>query len=477
MTLQQERTDLVAEGRQMIDAAEREGRDLTAEERTDDDRRIVRLDAIAADLAREERRREHERTAPAAAVQPFSPDSGWQTTTQGTPPHLAALLQGHGVPAWLARHPQALTPEARNKAGLPYLIASTDGQRPWGYESGAPFGEWLQAVHRARTRGMVDPRLIRAAGQGQQEQVGADGGFLVQQQIMDAVQLNMLTGAILARVRRIPLQDNSNGVRINVIDETSRATGSRFGGVQGYWLDEGAAKVASTTKFYRMTLELKKVAALMYSTDELLQDASALESVMTTAMAEELRFQVEDAIINGGGAGKPLGILASPALVTVGAVSGQGAGTVVAANLSAMWGSLIESSRANAVWLINSAVEPLLDGLFIPFGTAAGVAPQFVTYGVDGVMRIKGRPVISIEYAAAPGTAGDIILADLGQYAFIDRGGIQQDSSMHVAFLTDETCFRAVYRVDGAPTWRSALTPYKGSPTKSPFVVLNGSRT
>jgi hypothetical protein len=177
--------------------------------------------------------------------------------------HLAALLQGHGEPAWLRHVPGAAAPDARNRSGLPYLVPSAEGQRPWGYDTGAPFGEFLQAVHRARTRGVVDPRLNAALGQ--QEAVGADGGFLVQQQIFDQIQLNMFTGEILSRVRRIPLNDNSNGVKINVVDETSRVTGSRFGGVQGYWLDEAATKIPSQTKFYRLTLELKKVAALMYS--------------------------------------------------------------------------------------------------------------------------------------------------------------------------------------------------------------------
>lgn len=477
--LLQERTDLISEGRTIFEAAERDGnRALTAEEAAADDRINARLGELNAEIAREEARRERERLMPAAPAEAQPSGNGRLAggLVAGNE-YLTQILAGYAAPAWLARHPEALKPGAVNKAGLPFLVPSTEGQRPWGYDTGAPLGEFLQAVHKARTQGVVDPRLIQAAAQGQQESVGADGGFLVQQQIFNQVQINMLTGEILQRVKRIPLQENSNGLRINVVDETSRATGSRFGGVTGYWLDEAATKIASKTAFYRMTLELKKVAALLYSTDELLQDAAALEAVMTTAMSEELRFQVEDAIINGGGVGKPLGILQSPALVTVAAVGGQGAGTVVAANLSAMWGQMIESSRANAVWLINSAVEPLLDALFIPFGTGGGVAPSFVSYGTDGVMRIKGRPVIPIEYAAAPGTIGDVILADLGQYAFIDRNGIKQDSSMHVAFLTDETAFRAVYRVDGQPMWRTSITPFKGSGAKSPFVALSSTRT
>ena len=83
-----------------------------------------------------------------------------------------------------------------------------------------------------------------------------------------------------------------------------------------------------------------------------------------------------------------------------------------------------------------------------------------------------GKPVIHIEYAATLGTMGDIMLADLSQYLGIDKGGIQSASSIHVKFLYDESVFRFVYRFDGQPMWNSALTPYKGTDTLSPFVVL-----
>jgi len=54
----------------------------------------------------------------------------------------------------------------------------------------------------------------------------------------------------------------------------------------------------------------------------------------------------------------------------------------------------------------------------------------------------------------------------------IEKGGMQTATSIHVAFLTDETLFRFVYRVDGAPKWNVPLTPNSGGPTQSPFVVL-----
>jgi HK97 family phage major capsid protein len=96
---------------------------------------------------------------------------------------------------------------------------------------------------------------------------------------------------------------------------------------------------------------------------------------------------------------------------------------------------------------------------------ASGISGQ--TYGT-----LFGRPVVPVEYCSTLGTVGDIILADFSQYVLADKGGVESASSAHVAFLTDEMVFRITYRVDGQPMWHSALTPFKGSNTLSPFITL-----
>jgi len=83
-----------------------------------------------------------------------------------------------------------------------------------------------------------------------------------------------------------------------------------------------------------------------------------------------------------------------------------------------------------------------------------------------------GKPVIPVEHCATLGTPGDIILADLSQYVMSDKGAPQAASSIHVRFLNDETTFRFIYRVDGQPTWKKALTPKNGTNTQAPFIAL-----
>lgn len=334
-------------------------------------------------------------------------------------------------------------------------------------------GHQMAAIFKAvvNNDGTARNQLLAAAA-GSSEAVDSEGGFLVQADFAVAIERRMNEVGTLLRLMQ-PLEVSGNGLVERMIAETSRATGSRWGGIRGYWLSEGDTITDSKPKFERIKTEIEKVAALGYSTDELLEDYPAMSGLFQEGFAEELVFMVEDAIIEGDGLGKPLGILNAPCLVTQAKETGQLADTFVSANISNMWNRFPSRSRSSAVWLINQELEPQLDQLSIPAGTAA-LEPRYVTYGPDGVLRIKGRPVIVLEYCSALGDVGDVILADMTQYRLITKGGVQQASSMHVKFTTDEMTFRATYRVGGQPKWRGALTPFKAtaSRTVSPFVTL-----
>ena len=338
------------------------------------------------------------------------------------------------------------------------------------------FGEQLVAVtNAARAGGPVDERLLdvtKAAGLS--EGVASDGGFLVQTDFAAELLKRVYEmGQITSRCRRIPISAGANGLKINALAETSRATGSRWGGITGYWAAEAAEKTASTPEFRQMELTLHKLIGLCYATDELLQDASALEEIVRQGFSEELNFLTEDAIINGTGAGQPLGIMAGPCLVSVAKETGQAAATIVAENVINMWARLWARSRPSSVWLINQDIEPQLHTMSLAVGT--GGVPVYLPAGglsVSPYATLFGRPVIPVEYCQTLGTAGDIILGDFSQYLMIDKGGLESASSIHVRFIYDETAFRFVYRVDGQPAWNAALTPYKGTNTLSPFVVL-----
>jgi HK97 family phage major capsid protein len=306
------------------------------------------------------------------------------------------------------------------------------------------------------------------------EAFGSDGGFLVPpefsrkllQRVYDANNL-------LGRTDSYTIAGNSISFPRN--NETSRANGSRWGGVRAYWREEGDQATASKPSFGRITLNLHKLFVLIHASDELLADVQglALEQYLMRVADEEINFVVGDAILNGTGAGHPMGILNSSALITVNKEAGQAAATVVAQNIVNLWSRLWAPCRQNAVWLINQDIEPQLHSMTVGTGSAATLA-----YLPPGGLSAKpyatllGRPVMPVEWCATLGTVGDILLADLRHYVTITKGIIDNAMSIHLRFDYDESTFRFVFRVDGQPWWASPLTPYKGSNTQSCFVTL-----
>ena len=341
------------------------------------------------------------------------------------------------------------------------------------------FGDFITAVIQAGSPGgRTDPRLMQHRATGLGELVPSEGGFLVGTDTTDEILKRAYeTGQVASKCRKFTVGANANGLKINAIDETSRATGSRWGGVQGYWLAEAGTKLATKPKFRQIELTLKKLIGLCYLTDELLQDVTAMESIVRQAFAEEIAFLLDDAVINGPGAGTPLGIMNSASLITVAKETSQAAKTVVPRNIWNMYARLWVRSRSSAVWFINQDVEPSLNAMALQdaqtspaWGVPVYLPPGGMSAAPYGTL--LGRPVIPIEQCQTLGTAGDIILADMSQYVMIDKGAMQQASSIHVRFIYDESCIRFVYRCDGQPAWNAALTPYKGTNTVSPFIDL-----
>ena len=205
-----------------------------------------------------------------------------------------------------------------------------------------------------------------------------------------------------------------------------------------------------------------------------LQDSTALTAIAGQAFSEEIMFMTEDAIVEGSGAGLPMGVLNSTALVSVAKQAGQATADHrqgkhrqhVDARLGAQPRRMrCGSSTRNANrWLnqLNQAVGTGGQLVYLPPGGLSS-APYATLYG---------KPLVVTEYNAAVGTVGDILALDLSQYTLVDKGGVQAATSMHVAFLTDQMVFRITYRVDGKPMWTLPLTPFKGSYTRSPFVAL-----
>jgi HK97 family phage major capsid protein len=329
------------------------------------------------------------------------------------------------------------------------------------------------ASSRAEKRLRFVNEQVRAAT-GLSEAVDSDGGFFLQPTLSSRmIEKVYNTGEILRRVTMTPIGPNSNSLAINGVDETSRADGSRFGGVRGYWGDEAESVNATKPKWHRLDLKLNKLFAAVYATEEEIEDVVALDARINRIVPQELSFKIEDAIVNGTGAGQPLGILNAGCLITVTKETNQLAATVVTENILKIYARAYGPSRSTGVWLYSQDIEPQLFGLSLAVGT--GGVPVYMPPG--GVSQapyatLMGRPLIPVEYTAALGTVGDIVFAEFDHYEGIEKGGVNTQRSIHVQFLAGEEVFRFRMRVDGQPSWSSALTPKNAGSSLSPFVTL-----
>ena len=340
------------------------------------------------------------------------------------------------------------------------------------------FGEQIAAVMQAGAPGgYVDPRLrIRAAASGLNETTPSDGGFLVQSDFATKMLEDVFeTGILASRCDRIPISANSNSIKINGIDETSRAS-HRYGGIVSYWLDEAGNKTSlgSKPKFRQIELSLKKMIGLCYATDEMLDDSTALEGIIQKGFKGEFGFRIDDALINGTGAGMPLGILNAGSLVSVAKETGQDPDTIVAENIVKMYSRRFAAQTSNYAWFYNQDCEPQLYTMSLAVGT--GGVPIYMPPGglsASPYGTLMGLPAIAIEQCQSVGTVGDIYLANFKDgYVIGEKGGMKTDMSIHVRFLYDESVFRFVLRIDGQPVRAKALTPAKGSNTQNHFIAL-----
>ena len=368
--------------------------------------------------------------------------------------------------------------------------AGTGDEKKAVYKS---IGEQLLDVAAAVNPNLADSRRAEAiarlgkvradAASGANELIPSEGGFLVETDKGSLLNKGAVaTGLLSQRCFEVPCSGGSNSLELQLIDETSRATGSRYGGIQVYMKAEADTVTATKPKFREGVWKLKDCMGIFYATGDLLKDAPQMTSVVNKWFPAEFGFKVDDEIVNGVGAGHLSGIIPAACTVTQAVETGQNRSTatnkILYENIARMYARLLSSSDPAAIWFINRALLPHIMLMTITGGTAS--TPVFLPpNGAAGqpYMTLLGKPIIPIEQCQAPGTAGDIILADLNEYLLLTKGGIDAQASIHVRFLYDEMTFRWIYRFDGAPIRNKVLTPYKGgaTATQGPFVILAAS--
>lgn len=330
--------------------------------------------------------------------------------------------------------------------------------------------EYLQVL----VSGRHDPRLAPQASS--REEIGGSGGFLVPHELFaDILDESFGQEMIRPLARVYPMTSKTLDV---VVPDRLTRTGGKLSGLAGEWLGEGEPRTKQTPAFRNLSLTAQKCAIYAQASIEIEQDAANFVSTLTEVMAESMAFTFDSAFLTGNGSGQPLGILNAPNVITSPKVAGQTLDTLTYANLVGMVARLSPGAWRRAVWIASQTVLPQLFRLVHEATDDAGVAidgeavaaPGF-TVGPDGAFLLLGRPLMISEHMPQLGDAGDILLADLREYAIGLRAEAYLERSNAPGWSTGMINFRLIARVDGAPRAGKSETPVQGL-TVSPFVIL-----
>lgn len=306
----------------------------------------------------------------------------------------------------------------------------------------------------------------------------AQGGYLVPVEFRDQLMQTALESSIVkSRATVIPMQ--TNRISIPALVDSDHST-NFFGGVLPAKTSEHGSKGVTKPLLQQVSLTLHKLTGMVYVTDELLEDSPiSIPPILDSLFGQSIAFLEDDAYLQGTGVNTALGAFnaGNPSLVTQAIEAAQPVNTILWENIINMWSRLYPQSMSKAIWVANIETFPQLASMAMAVG-AGGVPVWMPANGVAGAPfgTLMGRPLFLTEKMQALSTAGDIGLADFSQYLIAQKsgGGLQTATSMHYHFNYDEQTFRYVLRYDGQPWWLSDLTPYRGTNTLSPFVILAG---
>lgn len=384
----------------------------------------------------------------------------------------ATIAEVHALNASLERERELLMFEATETASaldIPDDARIEVGQDRRAYDEKRGFnsyGEFAAAVVRASTGDSYDDRLRFGAAAPTtygSEGVGADGGFLVPPEFSREI-----WGLSLEEDSFVPMTDNMTIGGNSMTFPSDETTPWGTDGVRAYWESEAAQATATKPKFKPNTMRLKKLFALVPVTEELMADATGLSGYLARKTAESIRYKTNDAIMNGDGAGKPLGLVGHASEISQAKETSQTADTINANNIVKMFARSLNPGRS--VWVINPDAWNQLPLMTIG-DQPIFIGPQGLTSAPGGIL--LGRPVYMSETCQTLGDKNDINFVDFSKYRTITKaGGIETATSMHLYFDADALAFRAIFRIDGQPVMSAPITPPNSTVTRSGMVAL-----
>lgn len=422
--LREARVKLVAEMRGIIEAAETEDRDLTAEEQTSFDEKQTALDALDKRIER------------------FSNLEAAEAVDEAI------------IPAAARRNAPAAPPGPEAKREFESL------------------GEFMHAVRFNPN----DQRLnyVENASAGDSE-ISAEmrmdndtqGGFMIPTQLRSTIlKVEPQDSLVRPRANVIPAGSPPDaGITMPALDQSGANPSNMFGGVEVQWINEGDEKPETDANLKSITLTPHEVAGTVTVTDKLLRNWTAASAFLENLLRGAVSQAEDYAFLRGTGVGQPLGAINAGATKFINRTT---ANTIVYADVLAMVARLLMRGGQAPVWSMPQELLPKLAVMQDPEGHYIWQANA--RDGIAGTL--LGYPVRWNNRAPGAGTKGDVLLADWSQYLIKDGSGPFVAASEHVLFKQNKTVVKIFWNVDGAP-WLHAPIKEENGWEVSPFVGLD----
>lgn len=230
-------------------------------------------------------------------------------------------------------------------------------------------------------------------------------------------------------------------VTVKTMRRTTLTAPARATRVKMYWTAENASKTTTTATFSQVTLTARKAAAIIYASDELIEDSTEIDVVqeIISQFADAVGNEEDRVILRGNGTTEPTGIVGNAGITT----------TAVGANLDFddiinLIYSLKAKYRKGASFLIHPNTARFLRQL--KDGNQRYIWQDPVTPDMPAM--IMGYPVYE-HYDMPSGTTlfGNWKLC----YWLGDRKQmtVKISNDTETAFTKDETAIRVVMRLGG----------------------------
>lgn len=307
----------------------------------------------------------------------------------------------------------------------------------------------------------INEEEIRAFRASMVESIPSSGGMSVPEPL-SAKWLDDSLPSEIVRPRCMIWPMESASRKVPGWDGADQSGGEYYGGFEMEFLAEEGTGTKQTGKLRIIELNAKKGAIFVDASAELVEDGMGFDAQLEIAMRKSLSLGMDYYLLQGNGAGQPLGVINSPGVISVTKETGQTAATVTIENIAKLFSRMYPEGINRAVWIANPTLLPQLmtSAGTISVGTGGSVINIFKEN--NGQYTLYGRPCLFSSAMPTVGTANDLIFVDLTAYAMGLRRQVKLEKSNIPGWTQDLVSYRILVRFDGQGTWSAAITPRNG---------------